>query len=433
VKEVLTHMDTTLRVKPIDLPPLDKVAAALREITEVLASEVTAPTEEPPPWDEFEWRIARAVTAMQGISSLLCARLRWKGPASWRGFLEEQRDHIGGRHRRIVELLHRIDLHARREGIALVALKGAALHTSGIYEPGERPMADIDLLVRDADVKATTRLLEDCEFALTFTTWRHHLFESRLERVSNSVSLGEHVDNPIKIELHTSIRERLPVCEIDITQFLYPSAAHAGLNAYPSAAALMMHLLLHAAGNIRAHALRLIQLHDIARLAARFGSDDWEELLSARPSARGLWWAVAPLTLTVRYYPRAVPSFVIARLAVECPWLLRKIIHRQRLADVSWSNIKVYAFPGIEWSRTPQEALGFMISRIWPSGEARAELQRFAVHHPGASTIPWYGISQGARVLRWVFSKPPRVQALLSVRAALAQHYDEADRSVTSE
>ena len=45
----------------------------------------------------------------------------------------------------------------------------------------------------------------------------------------------------------------------------------------------MMHLLLHAAGNMRARALRLIQLHDIARLAQAFGSGDWKELLAARP------------------------------------------------------------------------------------------------------------------------------------------------------
>lgn len=426
-------MDNPNRAYLTDFPPLAKVASALREITERLARELTLPTEEPPPWGDFEWRIARAVAAMQGVSSLLCVSLRWTAPRGFRRFLEEQRDHVAGRHKNIAQLLDRIDTQARREKIALVALKGAALHTRGIYEAGERPMADIDLLVREADVEATTRLLEDSGYEMTFTTWRHQLFELRHKRVSNAFALGEHVDNPIKIELHTSIRERLPVEETDITEFVFPRAAHAGLNTYPSAASLMMHLLLHAAGNIRAHALRLIQLHDIARLAARFDPADWEELLGARPGDRGLWWAVAPLTLTAHYYPKAIPPFVLGHLSVECPWLLRKLTRYQRLADVSWSNIKVYAFPGIEWARTPQEALAFMMSRIWPSPEARLELKRFAAHHPGASKVPWYGISQGARMLRWAFSKPPRVQALLPVRAALAQGYDEAGRSATPE
>jgi len=405
----------------VALPPLPKVAAALREVTEILARELVVPTDQPPDWDDFEWRIAQAVASMQGVSSLLCTGLRWKGPASWRRFLEEQRDHVTGRHRKIAQLLDRLDSQARREGIALVALKGAALHSSGIYEPGERPMADVDLLARDNDVQGTTRLLKACGFEVTFTTWRNQLFESRSGRVSIVAGLGENIDNPIKVELHTSIRERLPISETDITQFIFPHAPQAGLNPYRSAASLMMHLLLHAAGNMRAHALRLIQLHDIARLAERFGPRDWEELLTARPTGQSLWWAVPPMMLTARYYPAAVPAFVIARLLEDCPWLLARFARQQRLADVSWSNIRVHALPGIEWSRTPQEALRFVISRIWPSRDDRFELRHFAADHPGASEIPWYGISQGGRILRWVFSRPPRVQTLLSVRAALAR------------
>ena len=94
--------------------------------------------------------------------------------------------------------------------------------------------------------------------------------------------LGEHSDNPIKIELHTSIRERLPIAEIDITALVFPPVPQAGLNAYPSTISLMMHLLLHAAGNMRANALRLIQLHDIALLAPRLASQDWEVLVNVR-------------------------------------------------------------------------------------------------------------------------------------------------------
>ena len=402
------------------LPPLPKVAAALREVTEVLAREITAPAAQPPLWGEFEWRIARAVASMQGVSSLLCTGPRWRGPEAWRSFLEAQRDHVAGRHRKIVRLLEAIDAQARREGIALVALKGAALHSIGIYQPGERPMADVDLLARDDEVQGTIRVLEACGFESTFTTWRNQFFEPRSAKMSITASLGENIDNPIKVELHTSILERLPVSETDITPFIFPRAPQPGLNPYRSAASLMMHLLLHAAGNMRAHALRLIQLHDIALLAQRFGSSDWEELLTARPDGRSLWWAVPPVMLTARYYPEAVPRFVIDRLHQGCPWLLAVFARRQRLADVSWSNIRVHALPGIEWSRTPQEAVRFAISRIWPSRDDRLELRHFAAHHPGAAGIPWYGISQGARILRWVFARPPRVQTLLSVRAALA-------------
>jgi hypothetical protein len=64
--------------------------------------------------------------------------------------------------------------------------------------------------------------------------------------------------------------------------------------------------------------------------------------------------------------------------------------------------------------------LQFMRSRVWPSREARSELKEGAAQIPGSATIPWYGISHGARILRWIFTRPPRVQTLLPVRAALA-------------
>jgi hypothetical protein len=408
----------------VDGPSMDKVATALWKVTETLAREVTAPTETPPAWDEFEWCIAQAVASMQGISAQLGAKSRWQSPAMWQRFLENQRSHIAGRHRRIERLLDEIDSHARHDGIALVALKGAALHASGIYQPGDRPMADIDLLTRPENVKAARCLLERCGYENTFTSWRDQLFEPRTR--GRSVAFGEHVDNPIKIELHTRIRERLPVSETDITGFLFPRVTAPGISKYQSIASLMMHLLLHAAGNMRARALRMIQLHDIAKLAERFASSDWEELLAARANGQALWWAVPPLMLTARYYAGTIPAFVFARLRAECPWLLRKITQSQLVADVSWSNIRVNALPGIEWSQSPREALVFMFQRVLPNREARMELKRFSVYHSGGSEIPWYGISQVARIFRWVFSRPPRVQTLLAVRAALSQPNDNS-------
>lgn len=402
---------------------LSEVAAALRETTETLACELATPTSESPLWSEFEWRIARAAAAMHGVSSLLCANLRWQGPASWRRFLEEQRDHTSRRHHKISGLLARIDMHARREGIVMVGLKGAALHAAGIYQAGERPMADIDLLVRPCDREATARVLESFDFSATANSRRHQTFAPRIHSATSS--LGEHVDNEIKIELHTRIMEPLPIREVDITSFLLPRPMAAGLHGYRSAAALMSHLLLHAAGNMRARALRLIQLNDIARLAMRFGANDWAELGAARPDGTSLWWAAAPLTLTARYYPGAIPRDYLSQMQSECPWLLAGRSRRQQLVAVSWSNLRIEAFPGIEWARTPLEALRFAVSRLWPSRAALRDLQVFTVQNPPVATIPWYGISHGSRIVRWIFSRPPRVQTMLTVRAALAQDSDQ--------
>jgi hypothetical protein len=392
----------------------------------VLARELTAPTHQEPPWSEFEWHIARAVAAMQGVSSLLHGRLRWAGPDGWRRFLAEQWDHSLARYRQIASLLDAIDSQARRNGLPLVALKGAALHAIALYSAGERPMGDIDLLVREGDIAAISQVLEACGYAAAFNTHRHQVFEPRLKKAASGGRLGEHADSPINIEVHTQIAEHLPVTALDITRFLRPPMAVAGINAYPSPAALMLHLLLHAAGNMRARALRLVQLNDIALLANRLSPIDWEEVARHAPTGRVV--GARALDSDSALLPRLNSSQLrIPSLGQDCPWLLRNRTRRQQLADVSWSNIRVEAFPGVEWSRTPREALKFMSSRVWPSQEARSELKEGAAQIPGSDTIPWYGISHRARIVRWVISRPPRVQTMLSVRAALDQCRDEPD------
>ena len=205
----------------------------------------------------------KAVGSMQEIVSLVWGTIRWQSLARWRQFLEQQRYHILRRQHRISQLLELIDVTARCEGIATMALTGAALHAAGVYQAGERPMADVDLLVRQSDQQAMPRSLESLEYSITTTDWRHHALMPRIQ--SPHATVGEHADNPIRIELHTRILEPLPMRAVDITSFLLPRETHAGLNAYPCAAALMMHLLLHAAGNMRARALRQVQLHEIAR------------------------------------------------------------------------------------------------------------------------------------------------------------------------
>jgi hypothetical protein len=407
-------------IEQAPLPPLRRIDAALRAATAVLARELLDPISKSPSWDGFEWGIAKAVAVMQGIAPLLASRSRWSDRPRWQEFLGEQRRHVAARQERIEVLLAGIDAIARRQGVPLVPLKGAALHVLGIYVPGDRPMADIDLFVPAQAKTAAGKVLSDCGFEVTFENWRHQLFELRSSE-HRSVEFGEHADNPIKIELHTTIRERLPVAETDITGLIAPLEPQPGLNGYRSPVYLMMHLLLHAASNMRARALRLIQLHDIARLSSRFASDDWQELLAARPSGRSIWWAAPPLRMAVRDCGAVVPAAILRALEKDCPLPLRRIASRQSLADISWSNIQVHAFPGVEWSRTPVEAMRFMFMRIWPNGETRAELRHFAEHEQGRSTISWYGVSQRRRILRWVFSRPPRVQTLRVVQAALEQ------------
>jgi hypothetical protein len=90
------------------------------------------------------------------------------------------------------------------------------------------------------------------------------------------------------------------------------------------------------------------------------------------------------------------------------------------LTTVSWSNLRINAFPGIEWSRSPLEALRFAKSRIAPSREALDELESAMKVLPGLQTIPWYGQGHLTRIMRWMFGRPPRVQTMRSVLDAMS-------------
>ena len=213
------------------------------------------------------------------------------------------------------------------------------------------PMGNVDLLVRDQDLGTVARMLESLGYREGFTTWRHVTFEP--STVGRCIGFGEHVDNPLRIEVHTRIAERLPVDVEDITSHVSTPSAPPGMSLYPSLAALLRHLLLHAAGNMRARALRHIQLHDIGLIAARMTRDDWDALLGPQAGVNARWWMLPPLLLAARYYPSCVPAFALAALEAECPRLLKRVSARHRLSDVSWSNVRIEAFPGIEWSRSP--------------------------------------------------------------------------------
>jgi Uncharacterised nucleotidyltransferase len=398
-------------------PPLKELQHMLAGITERLAQELGAPGAEPPQWSDTEWRVARAVAAVHGVSGLLARQLRWQGPQAWRDFLATQHAQVAQRQVRIEALLARIDAGARSQDISLVGLKGAALLALKLYEPGERPMADVDLLVDGSQEPAAQGLLVALGFSAGAVTWKHRSY-AEAGAAGAVAPLGEHSGNPLKIELHRGIAERLPLRPVDITAQVLGAPAAAGLQPYPSRAVLLMHVLLHAAGAMVDRTARLLHLSDVARLSRTLQDAEWDELCTLGSAGPRLWWAFPPLALTQRYF-HCVPPRVLARLSPECRWPLRYAARRRRLADVSLSYLWVSAFPGIEWSGSLAEAAAYALRRIRPQTETLALRRAFAQSQPLISDGEWAHASQGRRILRWLRARQPRQEALQPVRAAL--------------
>lgn len=398
------------------LPPLRAIKVGLRHTTETLAAELARPSGETPSWSELEWQLATAVAAAHGVGALLSTYPRWQHPG-WTRFIDAQYEHVAQRHRRIAQLLARIDAAGREAGIALVALKGSALHALGIYVPGERPMADVDLLVDDADVERTGALLERLGYVEAFAQWKHRVYKPL--DVAPAPGLGEHRDTPINIELHTRIQERLPVSTIDITDRIRPRHPVPGINPYPSLGALMAHLLLHAAGNMCSRSMRLIHLNDISLLASRMLRSDWHALW--RDGDDAPWWALPPLQLVARYYRDAVPSALLYELAFDCPALLRAAARRQTLTRLSCSELWIHAWPGLEWARTPGDIGRYVWQRLRPSHETRRERADMMRTQLWLRDAGWVRARPLRRLLTWLTRPVPRMDTLYVVRAALNQ------------
>lgn len=404
----------TVAVRLPQLPPPDELHAALRTITERLAVEIAQPRGSAPAWSELEWRMARAVAAMHGISGLLATAPPWRGPIGWVDFLSEQHAQIARRHLRLQELLIAVGDCFLARGIPVQALKGAALHRDGLYQAGERPMADLDLLVRPQHAQAAGGALESLGLRESHRTLKHRVFVPA--RAARRPGFGEHADNDMKVELHERICEPLPLRLTDISHLIWPHAVHPGLNPYPTRAALMAHLLLHAGGGMACRTLRLVQLHDIALLAGRLTQQDWRALESS-----AAWWAWPPLVLAERYYGALAPRALMVKLRGRCPTSLRRACRDQCLSDVSLSRLWLEAFPGIEWARTLREALSYVARRIVPSASVLAERRLSLQTEPSLAEGDWGGLSQGRRIVRALKGRTPRPWPLYNVRGALSQ------------
>jgi hypothetical protein len=404
----------------INVPPPRVLQSALRKITERLAGELASPTDIAPGWSAFEWQLARAVAALHGVSPLLASRLKWDGPPGWKSYLEAQRAHVAARQQHIEELLAELDAGARAEEIAVVGLKGAALHALGLYRAGERPMADIDLLVQPQDSTRIVRVLESQGLSESFANWKHRVFVPEIRKTH--ADMGEHAQNYLKVELHERIAEILPLRATDVTECVFPPRPHPGLNAYPSNAALMIHLLIHAASAMAFRSVRLLHLHDIALVSSRMSGPDWDALVTHRGiTGEGPWWALPPLQMTARYYVAAVPANILAALSKHCHRTLRHISRYRSLSDVSFSYPWIEAFPGIGWSRSIAEVMQYAASRIRPDKEM-LEIRKVLVETQIAiAGSQWGRLSQGQRMLRWMMSRQARVDTMYAVRTALAQ------------
>lgn len=163
--------------------------------------------------------------------------------------------------------------------IDLIVLKGAALAEIVYRNIAVRPMVDMDILVRGADVQKALDLLSSLNYiAVDPETHPGTLLEFESELLMHKV---EQFD--IALELHWSLLDSPHYQQKIDMRWFWQTAAPAQFNGKPGLVLGAEALLLHLCSHIMLHhrGKGLLWLHDVAEVLARFGESlEWETLLN---------------------------------------------------------------------------------------------------------------------------------------------------------
>lgn len=121
----------------------------------------------PPAARAHDWDYLLRAANLHGVTPLLAPRLRALPdvPDAVQAAIQTAywRNHF--RNRTLLDALRQVLRAADARGIAVIPLKGALLATRYYPDPALRPMSDLDLMVRAADLPALADLLRACGYA----------------------------------------------------------------------------------------------------------------------------------------------------------------------------------------------------------------------------------------------------------------------------
>ncbi|HET9436248.1 MAG TPA: nucleotidyltransferase family protein, partial [Candidatus Limnocylindrales bacterium] len=209
-------------------------------------------------------------------------------------------------------------------GLPVMPLKGSILSTRAGADPYRRPMADVDILVRPADLEAARSVLAGLGYRRRPEGGRrptHDTFERPgTDRVVSAD--GEHPDNPRPIELHVEVKRHLWgwVDDDNLTAFLWREAGPGTVLGepamLPSDRALLAHLAIHATSDLLVGRGRLVQWLDLADLAESGGSALPVDEIGSVPHPR---LVLPSLRLAARRLPDRFRELDLAPLEARVP------------------------------------------------------------------------------------------------------------------
>lgn len=292
-------------------------------------------------WTLAEWEAAEWVVYWQNALPWLVARLdgaKINVPESVSSRL--QAIHAASRertHQMLDACVEVLDAF-QRASIQTVLLKGAVLSPLYYPDPLQRPLADLDLLIKPKDVPVSR------EIVLNQLGYRYYSRSAedevylRGERKSNIWA----PDNVHPVEVHFTLREEYAGIGYELAEIMWRESAERpywqnSKACLPSLPALLLHVCAHTTSDWLIQRGRLMQIDDIRKLCQKMQPADWERFyqLVQPNTARFVYPALAFVS---KYTLLPVPANVNDSLRENCSPALLSWLEETDLAQLSESN-----------------------------------------------------------------------------------------------
>ena len=328
----------------------------------------------------------RAATFISGMGPLLgfwAEHGRLDAPPDVAALLARHLEH--GRHRaqRLRARLEAVLGALRAERVTPTILKG--MHTAWVYfpEPGTRTMADLDLLIDEADLPAARRALAAAGLSPVSTVRGRSTWRPPGDHVLLSLEVTQ-ADDPWELDLHRSLDRwfadivpaRLGVVGPGDAVSLEPGPVGARGLAQPLLTAL---LALHVSDHFETTALvRLVELAWVMQRDLKSGTLPWGVLLDRLRATGASAFVYPAFELTEKLVPGTVDAEFRAAIRADAPAAVRRAVDRvepagaMRMFDRSLDTRFI-------WLNGWRSRLAWVGWRLWPHvGDVPASLSRAA-------------------------------------------------------
>ena len=294
-------------------------------------------------WHEFslqDWERMVTTARIERMAPLLCHIFRRTGwpdgmPENLRAVLLRDFYNSAAQGDLYFRELERVLSEFHRAEIAAVLLKGAALATTLYPDVAVRPMGDVDLLVRQADLSRAIDVVEKLGYAPENPSMRRGL--EYLVFYEANFRGGEHL--PVPLELHWNLmggansRYRPPLDWFwaqtrtirfgDSSALVFTPTAH------------LLHAAAHLALKHGGDDTRLLWLYDLHLIIVQSADLNWTELVSKGREAN---WALALHTVldeVQRLFLTPVPAWVMDALAEKSDPEAGRLMERMAAPDLT--------------------------------------------------------------------------------------------------